>query len=184
MGEPIYIPRYTVEEFEGFDGQWELWRGSLVAMTPPPTWDHSEAASRLGAHLQRQLDDQGCRCRVVYEAGYRPEDDTVFSPDVMVVCERPDGRYVTQPPPLIVEFLSDATAGRDRLHKRQMYADAGVPHYLLVDPRRPAKSPRWTLLRLDGEAYVDAAVDAPAEIEPHDGCRLRLDPAAVFDENR
>ena len=31
-------------------------------------------------------------------------------------------------------MLSPATAARDRVHKRNLYARAGVPHYWLIDP--------------------------------------------------
>lgn len=34
----------------------------------------------------------------------------------------------------VCEVLSPATAARDRLHKRNLYARAGVPHYWLIDP--------------------------------------------------
>ena len=43
-------------------------------------------------------------------------------------------KYIDGPPHLIVEILSPSTASRDRTLKLNLYAEAGVPHYWIVDP--------------------------------------------------
>jgi Uma2 family endonuclease len=45
-------------------------------------------------------------------------------------------RGIEGAPDLIVEVTSPATADRDRGIKRERYANYGVPHYWVVDPRR------------------------------------------------
>jgi Uma2 family endonuclease len=45
-------------------------------------------------------------------------------------------RGVEGAPDLIVEVTSPATADRDRGIKRERYANYGVPHYWIVDPRQ------------------------------------------------
>jgi Uma2 family endonuclease len=37
-------------------------------------------------------------------------------------------------PDWVCEILSPATTARDRVHKRHLYARAGVPYYWLIDP--------------------------------------------------
>jgi Uma2 family endonuclease len=37
-------------------------------------------------------------------------------------------------PDWICEVLSPATAARDRVHKRNLYARSAIPHYWLIDP--------------------------------------------------
>ena len=32
----IYKPRYTVDDYESWAGDWELWQGTAIAMTPSP----------------------------------------------------------------------------------------------------------------------------------------------------
>jgi Uma2 family endonuclease len=53
---------------------------------------------------------------------------------------------------LAAEILSPSTRAYDRILKRQLYAEAGIGYYLVVDPA-PATPPLATLLRLDGEDY-------------------------------
>ncbi len=43
-------------------------------------------------------------------------------------------RPIQVAPDWVCEVLSPATAARDRVHKRALYARAGVPHYWLIDP--------------------------------------------------
>jgi len=45
-------------------------------------------------------------------------------------------RGIESAPDLIVEVTSPATADRDRGIKRERYANYGVPHYWIVDPRQ------------------------------------------------
>jgi Uma2 family endonuclease len=73
---------------------------------------------------------------------YRPRsvirvgDDTEVEPDLMVrqPQDDPDASWVGAPIPiLVVEIASDSTRRRDRMHKRSIYAEAGIPEYWMVD---------------------------------------------------
>lgn len=62
----------------------------------------------------------------------------VVQPDlIFIAVER---RHIIQPdeitgaPDLVIEILSESTAGRDRTYKRTLYARHGVSEYWLVDP--------------------------------------------------
>ena len=59
-------------------------------------------------------------------------------------------------PELVVESISPSTARHDRVTKRRWYAEAGVPHYWLLDHRDRS----LVCLRLDGGAYVEDAAGA------------------------
>ncbi len=83
-------------------------------------------------------------------------DHSVVQPDVIYVS--PERGEIVQDwmegaPDLLVEVLSPSTASRDRVHKLDLYATAGVREYWIVDPRQR----RITFLVHDGEGFSEQA---------------------------
>jgi Uma2 family endonuclease len=73
----------------------------------------------------------------------------------------------------VCEILSPATATLDRTRKMRHYADAGVHHLWLVDPRIKTLG----VYRLDGGSWrvvVTHGGDAPVRAEPFDAVELDL----------
>lgn len=127
------IEYYTLEEYRHWEGDWELIHGVPLAMTPSPGVAHQRVARRF----QRQFDeafDHCQRCEVLYEIDVEFSDDTVTRPDVIVICDPPDGDRITRAPALIAEVISPQTARRDEQTKFQLYRDEGVGYYLLLYP--------------------------------------------------
>jgi Uma2 family endonuclease len=71
-------------------------------------------------------------------------------------------------PILIVEILSPSTRRRDREQKRELYADAGVAEYWLVDPEtrsiRAVIPGRRDVLESETLAWSPAGASAPLMI--------------------
>lgn len=42
-----YVPRYTVEDHALWEGEWELWSGAPVAMSPSPDMVHQVLVGRM-----------------------------------------------------------------------------------------------------------------------------------------
>ena len=62
-------------------------------------------------------------------------DGSEVEPDLMVRRLHPDVDWDDAPTPsLVIEVLSGSTRRRDLGEKRQLYMDAGVPEYWIVDP--------------------------------------------------
>lgn len=106
----------------------ELLYGMLVAMSPqyPP---HAEGISRLAEVLLPAL--RG-RARVRVQLPLALSDDSEPEPDLAVV---PPQDYAAAHPAtafLVVE-VAGATARKDRGLKAQLYAEAGIPEYWVVD---------------------------------------------------
>lgn len=143
MGSPAYIERYTVEDWQQWQGEWELVDGVAYAMAPSPTVTHQNIASALHAQLFERLED--CpHCRVLFETDVEFAHDTVVRPDLLVICYEPQGERLTRAPDLIVEIASPTSARRDEVLKFQLYRDEGVSHYFIVYPaERKIKS--WRL---------------------------------------
>jgi Uma2 family endonuclease len=113
--------------------KYELVRGELF-VTPAPRPAHE----RLAVVLSDMLSDYVRRERI--GRVFRPRSVVRFQgsevePDIMVCpwSERPVGWDDAPVPLLVVEILSDVTRHRDRGPKRELYVDAGVAEYWIVD---------------------------------------------------
>ena len=132
------IKRWTLEELHSLpdDGnKYELVRGQLL-VTPPPNVDHETILARLSRLLEPYVAAQGLGFLYHPRSVFRFEGSEV-EPDLMV-RQPPRGPHTTwQNAPvqiLIVEVLSDSTRRRDRGDKRDLYMDAAIEEYWIVDP--------------------------------------------------
>lgn len=128
----------------------ELIDGQFV-MTPAPGFAHQTMVGALGHRLWQAL--RGSDLKVL-SAPF----DVVLGPHVvepdLLVARRADftSRDLPVAPLLAVEVLSPSTARMDSGRKRDLYAEAGVAHYWLLDPAEPA----ITMLTLVDGHYVES----------------------------
>jgi Uma2 family endonuclease len=131
---------WTLEEVHSLpdDGnKYELVRGELF-VTPPPTFDHETIAARLTRLLDPFVATHQLGFIYHPKAVMRFEGSEV-EPDLMV--RQPGDRKATTwdnapVPILVVEVLSPSTRRRDHGPKRELYLDAAVAEYWIVDPDR------------------------------------------------
>lgn len=171
---PRYIPHYTVEDYRHWEGDWELWNGAAVAMTPSPFGPHGSMLARLVTALTNGIDSAGCKVSVLAEIDWIVADDTVVRPDASVICGEPPANHIESAPAIVVEVLSLATRERDINHKRTLYANHGVPWYLIADPENRSVD----LLQLNEQgAYVACSfsLNKSLELSICDNCRIGLD---------
>lgn len=128
-----YIPHYTYEDWLHWEGRWELIEGIPIAMSPMPVPSHQQAAGDLFYKFKKALETRCKDCHVYLPLDYKISDDTIFQPDVLVVCNKINKRYLDFPPALIIEVLSKSTEERDRGIKYDYYEQEGVKYYLIVD---------------------------------------------------
>lgn len=129
---------WTLEELHRLpdDGnKYELVRGELF-VTPAPSVDHETVIARLARLLDPYVAANGLglvyRPRAVIRFG-----GSEVEPDLMVRQAPPRKRTAWEDMPLpilVVEVLSPFTRRRDRAQKRNLYLDAGIVEYWLVDP--------------------------------------------------
>lgn len=169
---PRHPPRHTVADHATWEGDWELFDGVAVAMTPSPFGPHAERLSRLAARLWNAIDAAGCKATVLAEIDWIVSDDTVVRPDLVVVCGSAPPRHVEHVPAVVVEVLSAATRACDLSVKRDLYEARGVPWYLIVDPDEG----RATLLRLgNGGRYEAMPSVGRQEIAICPECTISID---------
>jgi Uma2 family endonuclease len=121
----------------------------------------------LAVRIANFLEGKPCK---VFAAPYdvRPfydddeKDETVVQPDIVVVCdERKLAKHCCKGmPDFIAEIVSPSSAAKDMIVKLNLYLDAGVPEYWIVDPEkktvqayvRKAGRYEWTKYAADQDA--------------------------------
>lgn len=113
--------------------KYELVRGDLF-VTPAPSHEHEMILVRLTNLLQPYVAAQNLGFVFHPRAVVRYEGSEA-EPDLMVRSAGPPGTdWDTAPAPLlVVEVVSPATRDRDYGMKRQLYPDADVAEYWIVD---------------------------------------------------
>ena len=174
-----FVPRYTVKDYQTWQGDWELWQGHAVSMSPSPFAKHSKLMIKLGRVFGNALEtsDQ-CRDSVnVYgELDWIISENTVVRPDLSIVCGEVE-THIKSPPAIVVEILSASTRDRDLNYKRSLYQAQSVPYYLIADPDAR------TVLQLhleDGE-YRDISASPTASFKICQNCNFEISLAEVFD---
>ncbi len=133
-------PGYTLEDWQSWEGRWELIHGEAYAMTPSPSLAHQSLSSSLhvaiGKALQETKRRSGGHCQLFSAPTDVFLETGVLIPDLLVVCDpaKLSERGVEGAPDLVVEILSPSTGQKDLTTKRWCYEAAGVPEYLLVYP--------------------------------------------------
>jgi Uma2 family endonuclease len=127
------LPHYTYDDYVHWEGKWELIDGIPYAMSPAPVPKHQIFATNLSAEFRFAL-KQYKECKVMQPVDYKVKEDTVFQPDMLIVCKPIDKKYLDFPPSLIAEILSPSTVFIDRHTKFHAYQEQGVPWYLILSP--------------------------------------------------
>jgi Uma2 family endonuclease len=158
-------PSLTLAEYLAFEEAQEL-RHELVGGQPfamvGGTRRHNLLVTELSARLHAAATRTPCR---VYQHAMKLQvaPDTVYYPDVMVVCgDPPADERLEIAPCLVVEVLSPSTSLTDRREKNAAYRTLpSVEAYLILDPEAPratlhrrqhdSTSPWHTLLLVDDD---------------------------------
>jgi len=171
-----YLPNYTVEDYQQWQGDWELWQGIPVSMTPSPFGRHQKVAARLLTMLQNGIDATQCDAVVLAEIDWIVSADTVVRPDLVVLCGAVPARHVENAPAIIAEVLSPATAQRDQTVKFHLYQDEGVQYYLMLDPEKNVLK----AFALDDGVYCEQKLSDELVLDICGQCSLRLPIASLF----
>ncbi|MBB3037955.1 Uma2 family endonuclease [Hoyosella altamirensis] len=132
----------------------ELQEGVLI-VSPKPQRRHQRAAARIWKQLDSQL-PLGFEALLDFEIVVEAEfPATVRVPDVVVTrSDGPDKRVAAAEVVIAIEIVSPGSRRTDTVTKRSEYAEAGIPHYRIVDLDEPAT---LTALHLAGDfGYQEA----------------------------
>ncbi len=191
MALPAEKTRYTFADVLSWDEdeRIEIIDGEAFMMATPSRI-HQEISGELFRQLANFLEGKQCRVypapfgvRLFARDGDGPEDvDTLVEPDISVVCDRSklDQHGCKGAPEMVIEILSPSTLRHDRLVKLNLYDQAGVFEYWIVDPQNRAVQ----VFRRDGGAALRICEEyghtQVAKVSVLDGCFLEL--SKVFPE--
>jgi Uma2 family endonuclease len=150
-----------------FQERVELIRGKLFRMSPAPGRLHQEISTQLTRHLANFFAENPCR---VYAAPFdvrlpvnrkSGQDTTVVQPDLCVVCDpsKLDERGCAGAPDLVIEILSPGNSQKEMGEKFQVYEEAGVREYWIVNP---GEKVALVYIRNSEGAFVGMAPATPA----------------------
>ncbi len=135
MGELDYLPHYTYDDYKLWEGDWELFEGIPVAMSPAPMINHQAIAGLFITKISNEIENKGCnKCFALGEEDYKLRDDIVLRPDVALICAEPNDVYITKAPEVIIEVVSTSTAKNDENYKYHKYEAEGVNYYIIAYP--------------------------------------------------
>ena len=116
----------------------ELINGQLYYMSAPSRI-HQKILMTLSKMIANYIDSKDGSCEV-YPAPFavklfEDRDDTV-EPDISIICDsdKLTDRGCTGAPDWIIEIISPSTSSHDYVRKLNLYADAGVREYWIVNP--------------------------------------------------
>ena len=112
----------------------------------------------------------------------RLRTDRIFIPDVVVTSASLD-QDVLEADQIVLacEVVSPGNTGNDRVLKMCVYATAGIPWYLLVEPTQEDGQISASLYRLEDGHYVShARADAGQTLRLPDPVAVELDPAELL----
>lgn len=179
-----YVPRYTVDDYRLWEGDWELWDGLAVSMSPSPFANHGQCLVNVASLLSNALKAiPPCReiAHVVAEVDWNISRFTVVRPDISVLCGGLPDKHITLPPAIVVEIISSSTRDRDLDYKRSLYQSLAVPYYVIADPGKKT----FTQLLLQDGVFKEitsgpVANQTTAEFTICGDCTFEISIAEIF----
>ncbi|MEV6305960.1 Uma2 family endonuclease [Actinoplanes sp. NPDC051861] len=157
---------WTEEEFLALGetrNRIELIDGSLW-VTPNADFPHQRISRRIAGMIDPEPHDLAVELLPTVNVRLAP--NRIVSPDLAIgmfpeVCTIAEAADVL----LACEITSPSNAAVDRVQKKDFYAAAKIPWYLLIEPdKKTYQSVTVCLLRLDGDKYIEHAIAGFGEI--------------------
>lgn len=128
-----------------FQERLELIKGKISKMSPAPSTLHQKVSSNLSGILWNEFKNHKCKLfsapfdvRLLDKKKSTLDKDvfTVVQPDLCVICDenKLDARGAFGAPDLVIEILSPGNSNKEMKYKFDLYQEAGVLEYWIVNP--------------------------------------------------
>lgn len=137
------LKTYTEDDYYNFpdDIRAELINGQIYNMSAPSRI-HQEFLMFLSKTIANYIDSKNGPCRI-YPAPFAVKlfsdcNHTIVEPDISVICDpnKLTDKGCSGAPDWIIEIVSPSTSSHDYIRKLNLYANAGVKEYWIVDPTK------------------------------------------------
>jgi Uma2 family endonuclease len=170
----------TLDEFvalpEDNSQRYELEEGILV-VSPRPVPPHQRVGNRLTHKLNEQMPSEWEAFTELEVVVIDREPATVRVPDVVVIP--PDWVRAQVPAAKVliaVEVISPGSRRKDTLVKPMEYAEAGIPHYWVIDLEPPATLTAYVLV----DGHYQEAQTVTNELTTLDPFPLQINVSALI----
>jgi Uma2 family endonuclease len=146
MSDPLEKPEenqhFTYADYLEWEGpeRYQLINGEAFMMSSP-TVEHQTISGETFRQFANFLVGKPCKVFAApLDVRPFPEedrgDDTVVQPDLLVVCDsaKLSKGSVDGPPDLVIEIVSPSNGQKELFLKFQVYLDAGVREYWVIEP--------------------------------------------------
>jgi Uma2 family endonuclease len=128
-----------------FQERLELFKGKIVKMSPAPSTYQQKVAGNIHGILWHKFKYNSCNVfvapfdvRLLSTKNSKSDTDiyTVVQPDLCVICDESkiDARGAIGAPELMIEILSPGNSKKEMRYKYDLYQEAGVLEYWIVNP--------------------------------------------------
>ncbi len=170
-----YPPNYTINDYEKWEGDWELIEGIPYALASP-SFESQRIVGKIFRFLDEELETKCPDCKVGIDTDYIIDEHTVVRPDVFVVCEDVKDK-ILKAPLVVFEVVSESSTQKDEKLKFELYEKEGVKFYILVFPKLK-KAKVYTLN--DGK-YIKYGDFSEEYLEINvNKCSIKLDLKKIF----
>lgn len=135
------LKTYTEEDYYNLpeDVRAELIEGQIYYMSAPSRI-HQEVLNSINNTIYNYIRSKNGNCKV-YPAPFavklfQDNNKTVVEPDISVICDpnKLTDRGCSGAPDWIIEIVSPSNSSHDYVRKLNLYMDAGVTEYWIVNP--------------------------------------------------
>lgn len=132
---------YTAEDYYALpeNVRAELIDGVLIYNQAAPNTRHQRLVSELNGEIRNYIKSNGGNCKVLpapFCVKLWKLRDTIVEPDISVICDESilTDRGCEGAPDWIIEITSPSNPKHDYIKKLNLYEEAGVREYWIVDP--------------------------------------------------
>ncbi len=170
---------FTYDDYIEWDGRWELINGAPIPIKPVQAKEYRDLLLKALVEVEEAI--KPCdSCLVVGSADWKIDTDTIVRPAISLICDEPNGAYITKSPKMVIEIVEPDRVDYYESIKFDLYKNEGVPFYILLY----LEQGEGVAFRLFNGEYIKCARFATDRYQfTIDRCGFELDFGVIFSKD-